>query len=376
MTQHYLFVLNVASKREMVTSMFSWMSRRRPLVGLDIGTSSVKAVQLQRARQKYRLIALGMAPVHPETIVDGVIMDAPAVSTAIRQIFEENKIETKEVAVSVSGHSVIVKKIRVPQMKKPELREGIAWEAEQHIPYAINDVNLDFQILEGTSSSDGEMDILLVAVKKDTVNEYLGVVSAAGLKATVVDIDAFAIENALETSGDVKPGDVIALVDIGASVTTINVVQGGVSEFTRDSPLAGNRYTDSLQKRLGLSHEQAEALKMGSAVEGHDYAEAKPVIDTVSAELVGEIRQSVEFYTSSAPNRAIHRVVLSGGSAKLEGLASSVSQALALPVEIANPFRTIDADPRKFDPEYLAFIAPQMTVGVGLALREPGDDER
>jgi type IV pilus assembly protein PilM len=356
--------------------MFSWASRSKALVGLDIGTSSVKAVQLQRTRLKHRLVALGMAGVHPETIVDGVIMDAPAVSSAIRQIFEENRIDTKEVAVSVSGHSVIVKKIRVPQMKKAELREGIAWEAEQHIPYAINDVNLDFQILDGTSSSDGEMDILLVAVKKDAVNEYLGVVAAAGLKAAIVDIDAFAIENALETSGDVKPGEVAALVDIGASVTTINIVQGGVSEFTRDCPLAGNRYTDSLQKRLGLSHEQAEMLKMGSAVEGHDSGEAKPLIDTVSGELVAEIKQSFEFYTSSAPNRGIHRVVLSGGSAKLPGLASTLSQALELPVEIANPFRTIDADPKRFDPEYLTFIAPQMTVGVGLALREPGDDER
>jgi type IV pilus assembly protein PilM len=352
------------------------MSRRRALVGLDIGSSSVKAIQLDRSRRNYRLVALGIAPVHPETIVDGTIMDAPAVSSAIRQIFEENKIGVKEVAVSVSGHSVIVKKIRVPQMTKAELREGLAWEAEQHIPYAISDVNLDFQILGGTSSSDGEMDILLVAVKKDTVNEYLGVVSAAGLRAAVVDIDAFAVENALETSGDVKPGEAIALVDIGAAVTTINIVLDGVSEFTRDSPLAGNQYTDSLQKRLGLSHEQAEALKMGSAVEGRDYGEAKPVIDTVSAELAGEIRRSLEFYTSSAPNRAIHRVVLSGGCAKLQDLASSLAQTLELPVEIANPFRMIAADPKRFDPEYLAFIAPQMAVAVGLALREPDDDQR
>ncbi len=356
--------------------MFSWISRRRGLVGLDIGTSSVKAVQLHRSGQTYRLVALGIAPVQPEAIVDGAIMDAPGVSTAIRQIFEENQIGLKDVAVSVSGHSVIVKKIRVPHMKKTELREGIAWEAEQHIPYAINDVNLDFQIIQGTSSSDGEMDILLVAVKKDTVNEYLGVVSAAGLKAAVVDVDAFAIENALETSGDVKPGEVMALVDVGASVTTINIVQGGISEFTRDSPLAGYRYTESLQKRLGLSYEQAEALKMGSAVEGHDYGEAKPVIDVVSAELGGEIRQSIEFYTSSGSQQAIHRVVLSGGCARLQDLASSLSHTLELPVEIANPFRTIAADPNKFDPEYLAFIAPQMAVGVGLALREPDDDER
>ncbi len=354
--------------------MFSWLSRRKGLVGLDIGTSSVKAVQLQRSRDRYRLVALGISPIHPETIVDGVIMDAPTVSSAIQQIFEQNKIGVKEVAVSVSGHSVIVKKIKVPRMKKAELREGIAWEAEQHIPYSIEDVNLDFQILGGTGQGEGEMDVLLVAVKKDTVNEYLAVISAAGLKAEVVDVDAFALENALEVSHNVMPSEVVALVNIGAAVTTINVLQGGVSEFTRDSALAGNRYTESLQKSLGLSYEQAEALKMGSQVTGHDFREARPVIEMVNGELAGEIRRSFDFYSSSAGGKAIHRVLLSGGCARLPDLSSYLSQFLELPVEIANPFRDIAADRKKFDPEYLDFVAPQMAVGVGLALREPDDD--
>jgi len=353
--------------------MFSWLTRRKGLVGLDIGTSSVKAVQLQRSGSTYRLVALGIAPIHPETIVDGVIMDAPAVSRAIQQIFEQNKIDVKEVAVSVSGHSVIVKKIRVPRMKRAELREGIAWEAEQHIPFSIEDVNLDFQLLGSEGQGEGEMDVLLVAVKKDTVNEYVAAVSAAGLKAVVVDVDAFALENALEISRDVKPTDVVALVNIGAAVTTINVLQGGVSEFTRDSDLAGNRYTDSLQKGLGIGYEQAEALKMGSGDLGHDSGKVKPVIEKVNSELAGEIRRSFEFYGSSVQGRPIHRVVLSGGCARLPDLSSYLSQALALPVEIANPFRGITADRKKFDPEYLAFVAPQMAVGVGLALREPDD---
>lgn len=354
--------------------MLSWLSRRKGLVGLDIGTSSVKVVQLQRSRSRYSLVALGISPINPETIIDGVIMDAPTVSNAIQQIFTQNKIGVKEVAVSVSGHSVIVKKITVPRTKKTELREAIAWEAEQHIPYSIEDVNLDFQILEGTGQSEGEMEVLLVAVKKDTVNEYLAVISAAGLKAVVVDVDAFALENALEISGDVKPNDVVALINVGAAVTTINVLQGGVSEFTRDSALAGNRYTESLQKSLGLSYEQAEALKMGSDVLGHDFKEAKPVIEMVNAELAGEIRRSFEFYSSSAQSKTIHRILLSGGCARLPELSSYLSQSLALPVEIANPFRDITADRKKFDPEYLAFVAPQMAVGVGLALREPDDD--
>jgi len=353
----------------------SWLTRRRELVGLDIGSNSVKAVQLRRTRNAYRLVELGIARVHPETIVDGKIMDAAAISRVIRQIVEENNIGVKDVAVSVSGHSVIIKKIRVPRMEKAELREGIAWEAEQHIPYSIEDVNLDFHILGRPGSGDGEMDVLLVAVKKDTINDYLAVISAAGLRAAVVDVDAFALENAFTISEKAEPDEVVALLNIGAAVTNMNVLRGGVSEFTRDSPLAGNRHTESLQKSLNLSYEQAEALKIGRPVEGHNPEEARPVIEMANGELAGEIRRSLEFYRSTAQSQAIHRVVLSGGCALLRDLPSYLSKALELPVEIANPFRGIVTDPKKFDPDDLAFIAPQMAVAVGLALREPGDDE-
>lgn len=356
--------------------MFSWLSPSKGLVGLDIGTSSVKAVQLQRSRKKYRLVELGIAPLHPDTIVDGLIMDADTVSNAIRRMFEESRINVKDVAVSVSGHSVIVKKITVPQMKADELREGIAWEAEQHIPYSIEDVNLDFQILGTGDDGKGEMDVLLVAVKKDIVNQYLAVISAAGLRAAVVDVDAFAMENAFELSEQVRPDEVVALVNIGAAITTINVLRRGFSDFTRDSALAGNRYTESLQKGLGLNYEQAETMKTGGTVQGHDVAEARPVFEMVNGELAGELRRSFEFYRSSMQGDAIDRVVLSGGCARLPDLPSYLSHALELPVEIANPLRDVTANPKKFDPEYLSFIAPQMAVGVGLALREPGDQAR
>lgn len=355
--------------------MLSWLSRRKELVGLDIGSSSIKAVQLQRVRNRYRLAALGIAPIEPETIVDGMIMDAGRVSDAILRIFEENSIGVKEVAISVSGHSVIVKKIKVPQMRKAELRGAIAWEAEQHIPYPIKDVNLDFQVIGENRPGTGEMDILLVAVKKEIVNDYLAVISAAGLKAAVVDVDAFALENAFAISQKMKPDEVVALVNVGAAVTTINVLQGGVSEFTRDSAIAGNRYTESLQKSLGLPYEQAEALKMGAPVPGHEFAEARPIIEKVNGELAEEIQRSFDFFRSSAQVSTIHRMVLSGGSARLPGLSAYLSHALGLPVEIANPLRDIIADPKKFDPEYLSFIAPQIAVGIGLALREPEDDD-
>ncbi len=349
------------------------LGRKRETVGLDIGASSVKAVQLKADRGAYDLVQLGIAPLHPETIVDGVIMDSGTVISAIQQIFSENQIITKDVVVAVSGHSVIVKKIKVARMKPDEMEEAIAFEAEQYVPYAIEDVNLDFQVLESASAESGEMDVLLVAVKKDIINDYLSIISTAGLNAVVVDVDAFALQNAFEIAYEVDRDHVVGLVNLGAAVMNINILRGGMSEFTRDSALGGNRYTESIQKILGLSYEQAESLKLGGQVDGRTYEDARPAIEMVNTELAGEIRRSFDFFRSSSPSDTIHRVVLSGGSARLHGLVEYLSESLEIPCEVANPLRSIKADPKKFDPAYLEVIAPQLAVSVGLALRQAGD---
>jgi type IV pilus assembly protein PilM len=352
--------------------MFSLL-KKNELVGLDIGTSSVKAIQLKRAGRGFELIHLGIAAIPPETIVDGVIMDADAVASTINQIFAENAIKTKEVAVAVSGHSVIVKKIRMTQMKEEELRESIQWEAEQYIPFAIEDVNIDFQIIGPAAAGSQEMDIMLVAVKKDIVNDYQAIISSAGLHTAVVDVDAFALENAYTIAYEIKRDELVALVNLGAAVMTINILKNGVSAFTRDSVFGGSRYTEAIQKGLGLSYDQAEKLKMGQEVEARTFADAKPMIAEVNNELVGEIRRSFDFFRSSSQDEQIHKLVLSGGSALLPGVLEFLSQGLEIPGEIANPLRNIKADPKKFDPEYLEFIAPQTAISVGLAVRQVGD---
>ncbi len=349
------------------------LERKREAVGLDIGASSVKAVQLKRSRGGTELLRLGIVPLHPETIVDGVIMDSGTVISAIQQIFTENQIKTKDVVVAVSGHSVIVKKIRVARMTPKELEEAITFEAEQYVPYAIEDVNLDFQVLEGGDPKATEMDVLLVAVKKDIINDYLSIISTAGLNTVVVDVDAFALENAFEIASEVDREQVVALVNLGAAVMNINILQGGMSEFTRDSPLGGNRYTESIQKMLALSYEQAETLKLGGQVEGRSFSDAQPAIDMVNAEVAGEIRRSFDFFRSSSHSDTIHRVVLSGGSARLPGLVEYLSENLEVPFEVANPLRNVKADPGRFDPGFLEVTAPQLAVSVGLALRQAGD---
>ncbi len=349
------------------------LGRSKNVVGLDIGASSVKAVQLKRSRGTNELVRLGVAPLHPETIVDGVIMDSGTVISAIQQIFTENQIKTKDVVVAVSGHSVIVKKVRITKMKPEELEEAIPFEAEQYVPYAIEDVNLDFQVLENTDPGATDMDVLLVAVKKDIINDYLSIISTAGLNAVVVDVDAFALENAFELAYELDRDQVVGLVNLGAAVMNINILQGGFSEFTRDSPLGGNRYTESIQKMLGLSYEQAETLKLGGEVDGRTFQDAQPAIDMVNAEVAGEIRRSFDFFRSSSHSDTIHRVILSGGCARLPGLVEYLAENLEISFEVANPLRKIKVDPKKFNAEQLEMIAPQLAVSVGLALRQAGD---
>ncbi len=355
----------------MAFSLFS--QQRRDVVGLDIGASSVKAVQLKKAGRGYELVHLGIAPLPQETIVDGVIMDSATVASAIQNIFAEHQIKTRDVVVAVSGHSVIVKTIKIARVKPGELEEAIKWEAEQYIPFSIEDVNIDFQVLDDGRGEGAELNVLLVAVKKDIINDYLAMISTSGLNVVVVDVDAFALENAYEVSYQpVDPG-IVALVNLGAAVTNINILRGGVSEFTRDTAIGGSRYTESIQKMLGLSYDQAEKLKTGIPVEGKRVADAQPVIDMVNAELAGEIRRSFDFYRSSSHADTLHKVLLSGGSARLPGLVSFLSENLELPIEVANPLRAIKVDQRKFDIGHLNDISPQLAVSVGLSLRRPRD---
>ncbi len=352
--------------------MAKLLKRGKAVLGVDIGTSSVKTVQLKNAGKRYELLHLGIAPLPPEAIVDGAIMDGGAVIGALQQILDEHKIGVKDVAVAVSGHSVIIKPIKMPLMKPQELAESIQWEAEQHIPFAIEDVNLDYEILRSAPGAV-EMDVLLVAVKKEVISEYLTVASSAGLNVVIVDVDAFAVANAYEAAYESSTDQVVALLHVGAAVTTVSILRGGILVFTRDSVLGGNRYNESIQKMLGVSYEQAESLKLGGHVEGYSGADSQPAVDLVNAELAGDVRRSIDFFRSATPSGMIHRMLVSGGVARLPGFIPYLSEALDLPVEIANPLRHVKADPKRFDPEYLEHIAPQLSVGVGLALREAGD---
>jgi type IV pilus assembly protein PilM len=237
----------------------------KTIVGLDVGSSSIKAVELRRTRTGIEVAHLGLEPIAPDIVVDSMIVDSGTVSSAIAKLFADTQIKSKAVATAVSGHSVIVKKISLPSMSDQELAETIQKEAAQHIPFDLADVNLDYQILSDDASSP-QMDVLLVAVKKDKILNYTNVLSMAGKTPAIVDIDALALQNCYEFNYEPAPTQVVALLNLGASVMNINIVKGTTPLFPRDVSVGGHQYTDSLQKELDLSFDDAESLKLGRKV--------------------------------------------------------------------------------------------------------------
>jgi type IV pilus assembly protein PilM len=351
------------------------LKRAKSLVGLDIGSSAVKAVELKPAGRGYKVAAFGSEPVPPDSIVDGAIIDGTAVADAIRRLFDVHKIKIRDVAASLSGSAVIVKKITLPQMTESEISESIYWEAEQYIPFDIQDVNLDYQVIENGASTGGKptMDVLLVAAKKEKIADYTGVIAQAGRTAVVVDVDAFALQNAYEANYGMQPGEVVVLLNAGASATNINILNGEQSVFTRDISIGGNAYTEALQKELNLRYDAADSLKKGQAVDGVQYDDAKPVLRAVTENMMLEIQKTFDFFKATAAADRIDRIVVSGGASRAEGFSEMLADRFEAPVEPFDPFKAIAFDTRKLGGAAPAEVAPTAAVAVGLALRRAGD---
>jgi type IV pilus assembly protein PilM len=262
----------------------------------------------------------------------------------------------------------------MPRMTQEQLDETIQWEAEQYIPFDVKDVNIDTQILTPDADAAGQMDVLLVAAKKDMINDYTSVCAEAGLTVTVVDVDAFAVQNAFENNYD-GPTETVVLVNVGAAVSNINVLANGTTTFTRDVTMGGNAFTEEIQKQLNVSYEEAEALKIGGQGETDAVLpqEVERVIQGVADQMAGEIQRSLDFYAASSADHRISKLYLSGGTARLPALTKALEQRSGVQVEVLNPFRSIDVDHKRFDPALIANASAGAAVAVGLALRRPGD---
>jgi type IV pilus assembly protein PilM len=349
--------------------MFRKSMGKKNLVGLDIGSSSVKAVELTRKGSSLQLLNMGFENLQQDSIVDGQIMELNNVSNVISSIFNEHQIRTPRVAAGVSGHSVIVKKIVLPQMSQEELQESFSWHAEEHIPFDIADVNLDYEL---TSKSSDALHVLMAACKSDKIANVKQAIQLAGKQPVIIDVDAFALQNCYEVNYQPKAGEIVALLNIGAATMNINILNGTRSVFARDASVGGSQYTSLLQRELGLSFEQAESVKRGMALpEGVEPRPIQPIIEAVSDTLALEVKKTIDFYRTTAADgeSTIQKILLAGGGSKLPGLADYLAKRFEMPVEVFNPFRQIEVDDKKFDPDYMREIVPEMAVAVGLALR-------
>lgn len=351
-----------------------FFNRSKGVVGLDIGSATVKMVELKEKKgDQFSLQRIGVEPLSPEAIVDGSIMDSSLVVDAIQKLTDQTGVKSPNFATSVSGHSVIIKKIELPAMEPDELAESIQWEAEQHIPFDINDVRLDYVTLSDDDPTMENMDVLLVAVKREKVNDYVSVISQSGKSPVVVDVDAFAIQNAYELNYDLDPLKNVALINMGAGVTNINIVARGQSVFWRDISFGGNQFTESLQREFNLSFDQAETLKRGDAVGSYTAADGRKMLDQISAEMANEIQKTFDFFGATSSEGPVDELVLSGGCALTPNLQEVLRERFGVPTELLNPFRRVQFKESDFNREWLESIAPMLAVAVGLAIRRVGD---
>jgi type IV pilus assembly protein PilM len=345
--------------------------KKQSLVGLDIGSHTIKAVELEpQPNKSWRLNRWGVSAPLAEAIVDGEIMDRQMVTDAISNLFDSRGIKSRSVVAAVSGRAVIVKKITMNRLSAADAQQAVYWEAEQHVPYDINDVSLDFEIVGPAPNDPKQMQVLLVAAKKDMVTSFGDLIREAGLTPLVVDVDSFAVQNALEANYDFAPEEIVAILNIGAEMTNINIIQAGVPYFTKDLQVGGSTFTEAAQRKFNLSQAEASAAVRG---ESGSNLELVPVIEQACEGLATALERAQAFLRTSGEAGAISRIMLCGGSALTPGVPEFLRRRFGVTTEIANPLARVAYDPALFAGQDVMKVAPLLTVGIGLALRRVGD---
>lgn len=357
--------------------MFSFGAKS--LLGLDIGSGYLKVSQIKEIKGKYTLELFDMLPLEPDVIVDESIVEQAKLIDLIKELIKKSQSKVKDVAISISGHSsVIIKKINMEvnkteldSMSEDEVMKSIKLSAEQYIPFGIEDVHLDYQILNSSKES-GEIEAILVAVRKELIEEYLNIVKEADLNPVIVDVDAFTLENMYEINYDIEEESNIALIDIGATSTKLNLLQDGMSAFTRDSSKGSKLQTEALVSTFQIPFETAEKLKRFEAVEGISPEQVESVIYDASEEIINEITRSLEFFNETSGIESFDELVIGGGGAMVKGFPELLADRTGLNVSVMDPFKKI-AISKKLDERYIKSISPMACVSVGLALRRVGD---
>nr|HID59893.1 type IV pilus assembly protein PilM [Desulfobacterales bacterium] len=342
------------------------------LIGLDIGSRTIKVAEVQHTKRGYFLKNFGMVDLPFDAISEGSIKEPEVVSETIKGLIRDLNIREQNVAVSVAGFSVIIKKISINKMSDEELSESIQWEAEQYIPFDIEDVNIDFEILGENEQNPNMMNVMLVAAKKSIIDEYIDILQMSNLNPCVIDLDVFAMQNIYElnyTSED----ESVALIDIGANKMNINIIKGNISDFTRDVSIGGDQITREIASRLECTLEEAEDVKLGKNEGKLSNDEIRDITTPIISGWCSEIRQAIDFFYSTFTDETISRIVLSGGGAQTPGFLELLAHETSLDVEVCNPFNAIEINQKRLDSNYLTRIGPQATICMGLALRKVDD---
>ncbi len=335
-------------------------------IGVAIGTSSVKIAELKKSGKKYTLEHFGVAQIPADSIVNHEIVNPTAVVDALKGLVSELKIKGKSVVASLSGTTVITKKILLDQTPARELDDAILWEAEQYIPFDINEVVFDYQVLN-KNGPEGKMEIMLVACKRAIVEAYQSTLKEAGLNAATVDIDTFALENTFELN---YPQDVpAAIVQIGSNNMKLVVCAGGVPIYTRDSSVGGRNLTSEIQKHMNLSFQEAENIKISGSMTGQIPPEVAELMDIAVENITQEIKRSLDFFAASSNGLSVGYILLTGGSSRLNNLQKLVEVGCNLPAQYLNPFAQVTYNPKFFNEESIGAISGMASVPIGLALR-------
>jgi len=336
-------------------------------VGIDIGSHSIKVCQVTQSGDEFKLLSLGSSKLPEGAVEDGILQEPEEVANIIATLFKNLKLKEKKVAISISGYSVIVKKINLAVMEEEELEEYIQTEVGQYIPFDIEDVFLDYQDLHTNTEDYDRTDVMLVAAKKEVVEGYLSMLQSVGLKVVIVDIGGFALENIYDTNYSLDEN--VVLVDIGATKMSINIVSQGISVLARDVVVGSRQLTDQIQNRFGITIEEAEGLKIGYEPVEEKQKDLDEIYSNTCTQWALELKKAIDLFYTNNPDMALNKIVLSGGGSRIEGLDQFFAEEIGLNVELLNPFTKIKADSKNIDPSYLNYIGPEMTIALGLAIR-------
>ncbi len=335
-------------------------------VGLSIGSSSIKLVELAKSRGGWRLLHFGMVALPPDAIVNREIVNPVAVTESLKQLTGAMKLSTHRVCSSISGNSCIIKRMQLEVPNAKEIQDQVFWEAEQYLPFDPTEVVMDYQLL--SYSKDKRADVLLVAIKRSILETYMSCIEDAGLQPSVMDVDYFAIQNAFESNYPLQPTESAAVIDIGAASTKIAVIHQGVPVFTKDSALGGQNLTAEIQRHLNLPFADAETLKTGASG-GAVPQEVNDLTQVFAENLAREIKRTLDFYLASATGPSVNYLLLCGGSAQIPQLSRVIEEVTGLPTQVLNPFNAISYDPAMFTADYVSSIGSMATVPIGHAFR-------